>query len=249
MARLTDAGSVVARCPGCDGGQSTFEWSYGNADAVRAVQAGLGTLPPNFGRVVKRHVKDGGTWHDVIYLLLRCAGCGAGGLAAVQMRQLTAGPSYPQGIEKLLWFYPEARERLKLPPAVPDGVRNEFREAEKCLEAGCLRAAAGLFRSVLDKTMRANGYKTKGMDLHKQIEAAAADGIITESRKKRAHEDIRVLGNDVLYDEWEAIPEEAVEAAHHYAQRILEDFYDDRPTTLTLLRAKGRVPDEDKPRT
>lgn len=38
-----------------------------------------------------------------------------------------------------------------------------------------------------------------------------------------------------------------MEAAHHYVQRILEDFYDDRPSTLTVLRAKGRVPDEDKP--
>jgi hypothetical protein len=104
-----------------------------------------------------------------------------------------------------------------------------------------------MFRSVLDKTMRANGYKIKGLDLYQQIEAACADGVITESRKKRAHEDIRVLGNDVLHDEWEEILEETVEQAHHYAQRVLEDFYDDRQTTLALLRAKNRVPEEDRP--
>ncbi len=95
--------------------------------------------------------------------------------------------------------------------------------------------------------MRANGYNTHNTKLYNQIEAAAADGVITESRKKRAHDEIRVLGNDVLHDEWVSIPEEAVELAHQYAQRILEDFYDDRLSTLTLLRAKNRVPDEDKP--
>jgi hypothetical protein len=163
------------------------------------------------------------------------------------MQHLHPADEFPLHVEGLISFHPEARERLKLPIAVPEGVRNEFHEAEKCMEAGCLRAAAGLFRSVLDKTMRANGYKKVG-DLKKQIEAAAADGVITESRKKRAHDDIRVLGNDVLHDEWEPIPEEAVEAAHHYTQRILEDLYDDRPTALALLRDKKRIADEGKPK-
>jgi len=161
------------------------------------------------------------------------------------MKPLHAGWSYPSGTEVLLAFYPESFERLKLPDAVPEGIKNEFREAEKCLEANCFRAAAGMFRSVLDKTMRANGYKEVG-NLFKQIEAAADDGLITGLRKKRAHDDIRVLGNDVLHDEWVAIPLEDVEAARHYAQRILEDFYDDRPTALVLLRSKGRTAEEDK---
>jgi hypothetical protein len=164
------------------------------------------------------------------------------------MLKLAGWERFPNAVETLVSFYPEAGERLKLPAAVPQGIRNEFCEAEHCLDAGCFRAAAGLFCSVLDKTMRANGYKGVG-DLKKQIEAAAADGVITESRKKRAHEDIRVLGNDALHDEWVAISEEAVEAAHHYAQRVLEDFYDDRESTLAQLRTKGRVPDEDKAKT
>jgi hypothetical protein len=61
-----------------------------------------------------------------------------------------------------------------------------------------------------------------------------------------AHEDVRVLGNDVLHDEWHKIPKEDVEAAHHYTQRILEDFYDDRTAVLEILRAKSRVPEEDR---
>ena len=75
---------------------------------------------------------------------------------------------------------------------------------------------------------------------------AAGDGVITAARKRRAHEEIRVLGNDVLHDEWHEIAVEDVQAARHYAQRVLEDFYDDRGSVLKLLREAGRVPDEDK---
>ena len=124
---------------------------------------------------------------------------------------------------------------------------NEFREGEQCREARCYRAAAAMFRSVLDKTLRANGYKDKrGTNLEQQIDAAASDGVITAARQRRAHEEIRVLGNDVLHEAWEAVTPDDVTAARQYAQRILEDFYDDRDSVLTLLRAKGRVPDEDR---
>lgn len=35
--------------------------------------------------------------------------------------------------------------------------------------------------------------------------------------------------------------QEEFDQAHHYAQRILEDFYDDRPLVEALLIAKGRM--------
>jgi hypothetical protein len=105
-----------------------------------------------------------------------------------------------------------------------------------------------MLRSVLDKTLRASGYKTKpGTRLEQEIDDAANDRVITETRRKRAHEEVRVLGNDVLHDEWHEIPEEDVEAAKHYMQRILEDFYDDRDAVLKLLRQAKRVPAEDVP--
>lgn len=175
------------------------------------------------------------------YRLLRCLGCGAGALATHVTKRGSAEPP------ALMDFYPESNGNLELPSNVPVGITKEFREGERCLAAGCFRAAAGMFRSVLDKTLRANGYKEKrGTNLEQQIDAAAADGTITASRQRRAHDEIRVLGNDVLHEEWREIPETDVEAARQYAQRILEDFYDDRDSVLTLLRSKGRVPDEDR---
>lgn len=128
---------------------------------------------------------------------------------------------------------------MVVPAATPAGIAAEFNEAEKCLENQCFRAAAGLFRSVLDKTLRINGYKSAG-NLKNQIDAAANDGVITASRKRRAHEEIRVLGNDVLHDEWVPLTAEDVELAHLYSQRILEDFYDDRVSVEELLTEAGR---------
>jgi hypothetical protein len=153
---------------------------------------------------------------------------------------MTETGGFPSDTVQLEDFYPEVKERLKLPNGVPSGIAAEFREAEQCSDAGCLRAAAALFRSVLDKTMKENGYKAVG-SLKSQIDAAASDGVITAARKKKAHDDIRTLGNDVLHDEWEEISSEAVEAAHHYCQRILEDFYDDRPSVTELLISAGRL--------
>lgn len=227
MAEINEEGSILARCPGCRGALSTYEWK------TATQQFGAVTVP------YKHH-----SWGDakLDFRLFRCAGCGRGGLGAIAYAS-----QYPGKYRELRNFYPEVRDRLSVPDAVPKGIQMEFREGEACLDAGAIRAAAGMFRSVLDKTLRANGYKEKkGTNLEQQIDAAAEDGVITQSRRRRAHDEIRVLGNDVLHDEWHEIPVTDVEAARHYAQRILEDFYDDRPSVLSLLRASGRVPDEDK---
>jgi hypothetical protein len=123
---------------------------------------------------------------------------------------------------------------------VPQGVLNEFREAEVCLSAGAWRGAAALFRSALEKVLKANGY-TKERDLYQRIEAAASDGVITAARRQRAHDLVRTLGNDVLHDDWrEVLPAEA-EAAQHYVGRVIEDLYDDRASVETILRAALRI--------
>lgn len=232
MATINEYGNVTARCPGCEGSTSTFEW--------RSTETG------EHGKVMRdtQWMPGNSTFGNVTFRLFRCAGCGLGGMGKV----IYYGAAYPGSTRVLEDFEPEIGETLRIPEVVPMGIKNEFREAEDCLANGCLRAAAGMFRSVLDKTLRANGYKSKpGTNLEQQIDAASADGIITEARRRRAHDEVRVLGNDVLHDEWREIPHADVEAAHHYVQRILEDFYDERPSTLKVLREKKRVPDEDKP--
>lgn len=45
----------------------------------------------------------------------------------------------------------------------------------------------------------------------------------------------------MLHEEWREVTEDEFDQAHHYAQRILEDFYDDRPSVEALLIEKGRI--------
>jgi hypothetical protein len=235
LASINDLGQVLAPCRGCQGGYSRFEFSANGSE---------------FGVVVTRGTTPGyNPWSsvptDYQHRLYRCVGCGLGALGVIRME--TVGGKYPVDISELVSFYPEAKERLPLPKAVPEGIQREFREAELCLDTRCYRAAAVLFRSALDKTLLANGYRAGGSNLKIQIDEAAKDGVITAARKKRAHEDIRVLGNDIVHDEWRVLAEEDVEPAHRYIQRILEDLYDDRESVLKELAAAGRTPEDAKP--
>jgi len=226
MAELNDLGNVRVRCPGCKGALSTYEWLVGG-NPVGAVTG-------------KSFVEHGSTFcHQ--YRFYSCAGCGRGGIATLRC---SAPPRYPEHT-KLLSFHPEANARQELPPAVPAGLEHEFREGERCMDARCWRAAAAMFRSVLDKALRASGYKvTDRTSLKQMIDLAAADGVITAARARRAHEDVRVLGNDVLHDEWRAVDAEDVSAAAGYTARLLHDLYDDRASVLLELAAAKRTPDD-----
>jgi len=212
-------GNVQAQCDACEGAVTTFEYKESNRE---------------FGNIIidVHHTYQGGGFSRTVYLLLKCAGCGKGGLAKIHDNGNIQG-----GCLEL--FFPICITRAKIPKDVPDGIAAEYREAEICMSAGAWRGASALLRSTLEKTLKANGY-TGGM-LANKINEAAGDGIITESRRKRAYDDIKVLGNDVLHDEWREIEEEEVETSHHYVQRILEDFYDDRKSVEDILTAKGRM--------
>jgi Domain of unknown function (DUF4145) len=223
MAVLNPEGTIRAQCKGCRGALSNFEWRAGDAP--------LGA--------VHRPYRDYSMGDGIMqFRLYRCMGCSMGALAAIA----TGNSNFPSGVRELVWFHPEAKDRLELPKGVPDGIKKEFLEGETCLEAGAFRAAAAMFRSVLDKTLRENGYKAKkGTTLEQQIDLAAGDGVITQARKRRAHDEVRVLGNDVLHDEWQPVREEDVNAARHYSQRVLEDFYDDRDSVLKQLYEAKRL--------
>jgi hypothetical protein len=210
-------GNVRANCPDCNA-VTTFEYMAGQNS--------------EYGTVTQPRPLD----MAAMFKLLRCAGCGRGALAEVHFEPRRNGDWKAGDLKR---FSPRTIDSLPLPKAVPKEITFEFREAENCGSASAWRAGSALLRSALEKTLKANGFN-KG-SLAEKIDQAAADNVITEARSKRAHQEIRVLGNDVLHDEWRAVTEEEFELAHHYAQRILEDFYDDRPSVETLLISKNRL--------
>src|SRR6266478_3317598 len=219
MKPVQTQGNVQAHCADCGGAVTTFEF--------RDAQREFGTVIVNIP-----HLYKGTSYQRVLYKLLRCAGCQRGGLAKVHDNgQVVVGV--------LEAFYPVSIESAAIPNSVPPGIAAEFREAELCAGHSAWRAASALLRSTLEKTLKANGYVAG--NLQDKIDQAAADAVITDSRRRRAHEDIRVLGNDVLHDEWREVTEDEVSASHQYSQRILEDFYDDRASVEAILIAKHRI--------
>ena len=205
-------GTVSARCPYCN--------TLASFQLVGSVLVDL------------QHEFAGKKYNRFLYALVMCGGCRRGVLANIHDN----GSFNDAQIESIS---PSAMDAATLPEGLPDGIQKEFREAELCAAHGAWRAASAMLRSALEKTLKANGY-LKG-DLKDKINEAAADGVLTESRRKRAQEDIRVLGNDVLHDEWRVVTPEEYEQAHRYAQRILEDFYDDRGSVEAILAAKKRI--------
>lgn len=213
-------GNMRAACPDCNGAVATFEHRSATAE---------------YGAVIRdwNHQFEGGNYTRALYILLRCAGCGRGGLATIH----DDGRGRQAYDER---FYPPGLDLGPLPAGVPNGIVAEYREAELCASAAAYRAASALLRSVLEKTLRANGYVNGS--LAARIDEAAGHNVITAARRQRAHDDIRVLGNDVLHDDWRAVTEKEYADAHHYVQRIAEDFYDQRPQVEAILRAVGKIP-------
>jgi hypothetical protein len=211
--------SVRAQCPDCGGALSIFDHKLQGSE--------LGIILHDIP-----HTYAGSQFTRVLWRLLRCSGCGRAGLA--KFHDNGSGASAVLEI-----FHPRALARATLPASVPEGVQKEYREAELCASVEAWRAASVLLRSTLEKTLKGNGY-TKG-SLQQKIDEAAADGVITSARKQKAHDDIRVLGNEVVHDDWRSVLEDEVISALHYAQRILEDLYDDRASVEAILKAKGRL--------
>jgi hypothetical protein len=226
--------NVLAPCPGCDGAITSFDTK--------------GHSGTNLGVVIidGPHHYEGKTYSRILWQFFRCANCGTGGVAKI----------YDNGNSQtavLGSFAPPAIQKAQLPLTVPDDIVKEFREAELDAANGAFRSGSALLRSVLEKTLSRNGYdeveiadrngtKRKTNKLVHRIEAAADDGVITQARKQRAHDNIRVLGNDVLHEDWREVKQEEFDDAHTYSQRILEDLYDDRATVESILKARGRLP-------
>ena len=214
---LLDNLSVRANCPNCDGAISNF------------VRLGRDKISRDdlFSYSIQKETHRGGEAYSRIeYRLLQCSGCGKGAVSEVYA-------SHAHYKKLMVDFYPVSIEHEKLPESTPEDLKAEFVEAEGCMAFKFYRAASALFRSVLEKTLKQNGY-TQG-SLQKKIEDAKSNGMITESRKQQINDNIRVLGNDILHDEWRRIEYEEVELAQKYAQRIIEDFYSDRDAVKKTL--------------
>jgi len=224
-------GTVLARCPDCEA-ITSFD-AKGHSNTI------LGTVLIDVG-----HMFEGKYYTRILWQFFRCNSCSHGAVAKLHDN----GGAQTAVLEE---FLPQAIEKASLPSTVPEDIVKEFRESELDAAHGAFRSASAMLRSVLEKTLKKNGYDEveirdskgnlkKSNKLIDRIDSAAEDKVITEARQRRAHESIRVLGNDILHDDWREVKKEEFEEAHKYSQRLLEDFYDDRPTVEARLAAQGR---------
>ena len=83
MAIINDQGNVIARCPDCNGGTSTFEYALDGRSRGHFTKVfprtGLGTREGEL---------------RVRFQLFRCAGCGRGGLGAIRLMPMA--DTYPK---------------------------------------------------------------------------------------------------------------------------------------------------------
>lgn len=135
-----EKGNVKAYCPDCKA-ITTFEFQSGGSE---------------FGSHIinEPHMFKGSQYSRLIYKLLRCAGCGRGGLAKIHLNN-----KYVEGF--LEDFLPYSVEHSAIPSGVPEGISKEFQEAELCASAKAWRAGSAMLRSVLEKTLKLNGYEKK----------------------------------------------------------------------------------------
>ena len=229
-------GNIIATCPDCNAVSSFVPRTV---DTDSGKETDISSLFLHFP-----HSYQGARYDGVLWLFVRCINCNRGGVAKIHFQNHFLSNVVEE-------FLPHAVDHAKLPTDVPEDLVKEFREAELDASFGAYRSGSALFRSVLEKTLNTNGYeevtytdtqgvqkKTKSL-LHR-IEAAADDGVITQAQKKHAHENIRVLGNDILHDDWREVLQPEFEEAHKYTQRILEDLYDERATVENVLTSKNR---------
>jgi hypothetical protein len=104
-----------------------------------------------YGSVVQNVAQnvDGNHLRRAVFVLMRCAGCGRGGIA-----KIADNGAVIQGI--LADFYPKSIDNARLPEGTPRELVAEFREAELSSSVGANRAASALFRSVLEKALKSN---------------------------------------------------------------------------------------------
>lgn len=232
--RLLSNTSVGALCPYCLA-RTSFKIVAGNSNGAPQLYKAEAVAVNSTSNIRKNIAKS------IAFMFLACEICGQGALAEV-FSDANARPVKALGI---LNFYPAQGPVYSLPENLPDGIIKEFREAEVCAGAGAWRAGTAMLRSALEKTLKANGYTN--MSLHRAIDKAHEESMITKARATQVHRDVRTLGNEVVHDDWKEVLSADFYVAWEFAGRLIEDFYGDRDSVLLSLIELGRLHPEESP--
>jgi len=93
-------------------------------------------------------------------------------------------------------IFPQPLAKL-IDDRIPDFIKNDLEEANKCMSIQAYRATCGLARRILQLICLDKG-ATEGKKLHQQIDELFENGDITKDIKEWAHS-VRFVGNDALH--------------------------------------------------
>jgi hypothetical protein len=116
---------------------------------------------------------------------------------------------------------------------LPEGIREEHKEARDCLHGGQLKASMLMARAALQHACRSLG--ANGRNLKDELDSLEESGVITRDLRAFADE-VRLLGNDVAH------PEDIMVVTKQEAEELLEYLDGFLQTTLVLpAKAKRRA--------
>jgi len=117
---------------------------------------------------------------------------------------------------------------------LPEGIREEHKEAHDCLHGGQLKASMLMARAALQHACRSLGAEGRG--LKAELDSLVEKGAITRDLRAFADE-VRLLGNDVAHP-----PEDIMVVERDQAEELLEYLDGFLQTTLVLpAKAKRRA--------
>lgn len=120
---------------------------------------------------------------------------------------------------------------------IPDEVRNDYREAGKCLDAGCYKASMVMSRRALQRCLKEQGCTQK--KLADAIQHAVANGMLRTAFHPLA-EEIRQFGNLSAHpddDQLKNANEDNAKHVLHFVKLLVEEFYE-VPARATSLQKK-----------
>ena len=135
-------------------------------------------------------------------------------------------------------IYPAGHHEFDLTVEIPDALRDDFREAGSCLDAGCFRASMVMSRRALQRVLKA-----QGCDQRKLVDAINA-AIKQDVLRKAFHplaEEVREDGNLGAHPDDEQLDNATKEAAEHvmeFVRLIVEEFYEVPGKALRLKQQR-----------
>jgi len=139
-------------------------------------------------------------------------------------------------------MYPGGSHELRADVQIPQEIRGDYREAGKCLDAGCYKASLVMSRRALQRCL-----KEQGCTAHRLVDAIS-EAVTNGTLRKAFHplaEEIRQYGNLGAHPDDDQLANATRESAKKvldFTALIIHDFYEIPGAAAALKGARQPSP-------